>query len=64
LLLTGIGLVFFALFILNVVDARTGIEGIFFMMMAFQFAWSSERSELRKRLTALEKEIKELKNNK
>jgi len=56
--------VFFALFILNVVDARTGIEGIFFMMMAFQFAWSSERSELRKRLTALEKEIKELKNNK
>ena len=58
------GLVFFALFLFDKSDTRTGIIGVFTMMLAFWYASLLERTAIRKSLISLGKEIKELKNKK
>lgn len=64
LFVTITGLVCYSLFLFDMADARTGIEGVLGMMIAFGYALLLEGIAIRKRLTALEKEVKELKDSK
>jgi hypothetical protein len=55
------GLVCFALFLCDKTDARTGIIGVFLIMLAFWCSLFTDEIDMKKRMNKIEKEIKELK---